>query len=206
MPKKIQLVFLRNLFFIFFILGLFITGPFSIAFAEEPDQEDIVAEINATKKIGLENSSPNKTVLTQISSKNIEESIAPIRKTSEKELVAQIIENAKDSHLATVFRKFPLLPVFMVRVVQDKKALPYMAKILEKKKELIYYGYAMLGTFILGFFFRRFIRIKDGSLGELIVMALLRFSLMLVVRCGITYYFFWNELDPVLNIFYKTFF
>jgi hypothetical protein len=64
----------------------------------------------------------------------------------------------------------------------------------------------MLGTLILGFIFRRFIRIKDGGIVELFIMALLRFCLMLVIRLGITYYFFWNELDPILKVFSKTFF
>jgi hypothetical protein len=178
-------VFSHKLFFILFTLGLYVAGP----------------ECYANPALSV----------TNISSKNIEHAIAPFQKISEKELIQQLIDNTRGTQFGKVLTTCPLVTVFLVRFIQDKQALPYLAKILENKARLIQYTYWMIGSLFLGFIVRRVIKnnntesVKSIWLETLFIF-MLRISLMLVVRVAITYYFFASELTPTVKLISKTFF
>jgi hypothetical protein len=158
-------------------MGLFLIGPYSHA---NPD--------------------------TPFSSKTIAESIRPFQNISEKELIEQFNANIKDSRVAPFLKKYPLATVFMVRLIQDKTALPSLAKIIENKERLITYSYWMLGTFVFAFILRRMLKIDNAGFFEAIALWFFRFFVMLFIRLGLTYYFFSNEFEPTFKVIMRTFF
>ena len=169
-------VFSHKLFFILFFLGLCLIGPESYA-----------------------------NPLDQISSKNVEKSLAPLQNIPEKELIAQLKDNTKNSHLAPLIEMFPTVTIFMVRLLKDREALPSLAKILENRDRLIKYAYWMLGTIVLGFVFKFIFKRDNAGLFESFLNYLFRFCLIMAIRIGVTYYFFAAELDPSIKVFSKTF-
>jgi hypothetical protein len=143
---------------------------------------------------------------TPFSSKTIAESIRPFQKISEKELLEQLSSNIKDSKLAPLFKNNPTITLFMVRMIQDKNALPDLAKIFENKDRFITFSYWMLGTFVLSFIIRRIIKINNAGFFEAVFLWFIRFFIILFVRLGLIYYFFSNELEPSFKVIGKTFF
>ncbi len=176
----------HNFLLTFFILGLFLIGPFALA------------------------NTPKSFSDISFNAKDVSQAIAPLQKLSEAELLAQVKETSKNSPMGRVFENFPLLAVFMVRLIQDKEAFPQLVKILENKIRLKNYGYWMIVTFIFGFFLKRLIRSnKNGHSQSLVIDALFnyifRFAIMLCIRLAITYAFFSVELTPAFKVFSKTF-
>lgn len=144
--------------------------------------------------------------LADISSANIEKAIAPLQKISEKELINQLNDNSKNSYLGPVLQKFPILAVFMVRMIRDQQALPNLAKILENRDRLIHFAYWMLGSFVLGVIITFLFKRSGSGIIESMLNYILRFALMFSIRIFIIYYFFAAELAPSVKVFTKTFF
>jgi hypothetical protein len=170
-------VYLRNFLILFFILTVGLYAPFVYANSE-----------------------------SSLSSKNIEKSIAPFQNISEKELLITLKENTKTSYLAPVLERYPLVGVFIVRMVKDKEALPFLAKILEDHKRLLRYLYWLIGLFIIGIIARRLLINREAHFFIRFMQSLFCFTMMLSARLFITYTIFAKELDPTIKVFKRSFF
>lgn len=140
-----------------------------------------------------------------LSSKNIEETLKPLQNIPENDLLAQVKENAQGTLQGPIFIKYPLVPVFIVKMIKDKKALPYLAKILEDKDRLYTYLGFMVLTFFLGIVTQKMFTDKYAGFFESVFRYLLHYVFLTAVRLAITYYMFANELDPTIKVFNTTF-
>ena len=141
-----------------------------------------------------------------ISSANIEKKLAPFQAIPESELLKTLKENSKGSKLESVMIRFPLLPLFMVRLIKDKKALPYLAKILEDEQRLWRYLGWIVATMCIGYLAKRILKSKDAGFFESLLFFIGHFLFINILRLSITYFMFQMELDPTLKIVGKTFF
>lgn len=174
--KKIKLLSFKFLFTLFF-LGLLLTAPEAYA-----------------------------NFLDNISSSNVQKTIAPLQKIPEKELLIQLKENTKNSQVGPILEHFPTITLFMVRMLRDQEALPNLAKILENRHRLMEFAYWMLGTILFGILVTYIFKRNGVGIIESFFNYIFRFTLMFTIRVVIIYLFFAAELAATLSVFRKTFF
>lgn len=131
--------------------------------------------------------------------------LAPIQAQTEKEILYQLLNNAKGTKNYDLMINYPKITLFVVRMIKDKEALPYATKILENKKKLINFAAVMISSVLVGFLVARFVRTKSKSFGKVFLLFLLRVFLMMGLRIGIIIFFFGEELYPLYRVFLNTF-
>ena len=97
--------------------------------------------------------------------------------------------------------KYPKVSLFFARILKDQDAMPSLFKIIKNREKLMYFGFAMLGTIILGFLIKRAFRKLDSSIFRDIKLFFMRVFLLLGARIFILISFFGTELRPTWNIF-----
>ena len=220
-------VLLHKLFCLLFLMGLFLTGPFS--YAQAPDLEvqteqlkeelnTVLADdptvantdtVNAAQVVTKEEvqvyTPPKQIALKDLNPELMTKMLAPFQQMSEPELNKLLKETLKDSMFGAYLNKYPQIAVFVVRLIRDKHALINLVKIVHNKTRSLHYFYAMIGTLFLGLIFAKILKNSDGGIFAVFILFCFRFSVMTVIRLWVTYYFFAIELDPIIKIFNKTF-
>lgn len=131
--------------------------------------------------------------------------LMPLQKLSEKELLKQIEENSKNSPIRPYLDKFPNVSLFAVKLVKDTESLPSIAKIVEDRDKLIYFGGIMVATIIFGFFLKKLMHREGRSFIKSLIYFILRMHIMFALRIYIIYYFYSAELTPAARIFSEIF-
>lgn len=180
------------------------------AVIEELRPEDVIKDATIRIAQNKERHALEKRLLGDKSgvelAKSIELLLSPLRKLPEKELMKMVLENSKDTQVGPYLNEYPLITLFLVRLIRDKEAVPSLLKILENRDRLIYFAGAMICTLIFGFFLKRLFHKEDRSFFGVIAVFFVRFFTVNALRIGIFYYFFAKEFTPAMRIVSQTFF
>lgn len=132
--------------------------------------------------------------------------LEPLQKMSEKELIAVLKDNTKDSAAAVYIVQYPKLTLFTVRLIKDPEALPNLGRILDRDEQLIQFAGIMVATILVAFLLKRFMRREGRTVLKALSLWFLRFFIISTLRVGLIMYFYGSELSPLFKIATNTFF
>jgi len=136
----------------------------------------------------------------------INAALIPLQKLTEAQLSELLKESFKNYKAAQFLVNSPKFMLIIVRLIQDKKALPYMAKILDDQDKLIKFSLVLLSTLLLALILKNIMRKKGRPIYSALAFWFIRFSIINFIRYIIILIFYGNEISPTLNIASKIFF
>ena len=112
-----------------------------------------------------------------------------------------LMERIKGSPLEPVMKKFPKLYDFFAGFLKSDEAMKGFSNIATNRGRLINFGLCMLVTFIIAFIARK----RDYNLRRPMISSWFkRFCIFTPIRLGFVYYFFSEDLSPIVKLFKET--
>lgn len=180
--------------------------------AEELKEFDAFAN-DAKKMEALKNSLPDykklpipKNLEGKKLSENLGFMLGPLRQLKDKELRSLLIERSKGTQLEWLGEKDPRVYTFIIKLIKDKDALVRLVSISEDTDRLKKFFWIIIGTFILGYFFKRITTHSEQLLISAFFWGLIRLTVMFAIRLGVIWSMFGDELSPSVKIVKSVFF
>ncbi len=105
--------------------------------------------------------------------------------------------------LAPFFNSIPgaqKIPYLLTRIVRDEKALPYLVKIANERKKLIYFAVFIVLTIIINFVLKSMPRKHEESIFSSISSAIERAIILMLIRLTAFFILFAKEFTPLWQI------
>lgn len=138
-------------------------------------------------------------------SEAVKVALAPLQKMSEGDLIKLLVENTKGSGAADYIDRYPKIAVFTVRLIKDKEAVPFLAKIADDQDKFIRFAGIMISTILLAFLLKKFMKKEGRPVMKAVSLWFFRFVIITGLRIAIILFFFGSEIAPTFRILSKTF-
>lgn len=130
--------------------------------------------------------------------------LVPLQNLSDADLKEFFHKSFKDSKIEELFNKYPVIVDKMILIIRSDEVIPNFVKMSQDKDRMIYFVSAILVTFIFGFITKRIFYGPKSSFLGMCGGFILHGFFMFLVRLGVIFFFYRNELTPLINIIYDT--
>ncbi|MFZ8932774.1 MAG: hypothetical protein ACO20H_11680 [Bacteriovoracaceae bacterium] len=198
-----------SIIYIFFFLAL----SFNLGAKEESlNPNEIVKKLKELEIVGDDFDPSNEEHLNKVQAiikdklikgdkkliKELSTILPKLHSGKSEDLIKQnTLDSLKEGKLKSFLEKYPKLLTFYARLIKDERAFVGLTGIMTQRDKLSFFGIFILVSIALNYMVKKVIKTMFKQIT--------RVCFFLVLRIGVFYYIFQNELSPSVKIFRDVF-